>query len=158
MFKGTVSADGKTVNGHWADVPRGVTFGAGNLSLSIEEQGTPPRITLVTNMAGTTGGFRTKQFFAGIAGTLCPQNTVQLIGETQRYDKPLGENNPPCRPEQSASTELVRLSIPSPFTGATWTKLYDVVPPRVIEPPPPKPPVTSHVEPPRPGPSQPTIG
>jgi hypothetical protein len=97
VFKGRVSADGKTVTGHWADVPRGVTFGAGSLSLSIEVQGTPPRIMLAKNTAGTTGGFRTNQFFAGIAGTLGPHNAVQLIGETQRYDKPLGENNPPCR-------------------------------------------------------------
>jgi hypothetical protein len=38
-------------------------------------------------------------------------------------------------PQLSASTELVRLSIPSPFSGATWRKLYDTHPPQVIKPP-----------------------
>lgn len=96
VFTGKLSADGKTIAGQWADVPRGGTFGAGNLSLSIGSQGSPPQMTLVTNTSGTTGGFRTKQFSFG-APVLGPAGTEQLIGWTQRYDGPLGDNNPPCR-------------------------------------------------------------
>jgi hypothetical protein len=96
VFKGQLSADGKKITGHWADVPRGASFGDGNLSLTLASQGSPPQMTLVANTAGTTGGFRTKQLSYGGA-ELGPAGTEELIGWTQRYDVPLGDNNPPCR-------------------------------------------------------------
>jgi hypothetical protein len=95
VFKGTVSADGLTVSGHWADVPRGQTSSGGTLSLTIGQSG--PVLTLTTNPAGTTGGFGPHTLTAGAVGQLGPQDTAQLMGETRRFDGSFGDNNPPCR-------------------------------------------------------------
>ena len=82
VFKGKVSADGKTITGHWADVPRGASFGAGTLSLSIGSHGSPPQLTLVTNTAGTTGGFRTKQLSSVAPCSAPPAPNRRLAGRS----------------------------------------------------------------------------
>jgi hypothetical protein len=46
--------------------------------------------------AETTGGFGGSTWFQ-TGSLLAPQNIADLAGRVQRYDKPLGQNNPPCR-------------------------------------------------------------
>jgi hypothetical protein len=55
VFRGAVNMDNQTIEGSWADVPRGSILQHGQLSLSIE---TPSSgIELRQNPTGTTGGF-----------------------------------------------------------------------------------------------------
>ncbi len=61
VFRGHVAPDGKTLNGDWADVPRGESNNSGTLSLEIvlELGGLPPewQLELRQKPDGTSGGF-----------------------------------------------------------------------------------------------------
>ena len=101
VFWGRVSADGKTLGGQWADVPRGETLNSGTLSLTIEERPPWPGVTQLTrNDAGTSGGFAAKNLYPpGVLGPspLPPQNIESLASLIERADSLLADNNPPCR-------------------------------------------------------------
>jgi hypothetical protein len=115
VFQGRIGPDGTTLRGDWADVPRGGTNSSGALGLEIEEVLLPPpppphlppgepsppqppqtMLELRRVPAQTTGGFG-GTVWAKNAAPLGPQDIVDLAGRVQRYDKPLGENNPPKR-------------------------------------------------------------
>jgi hypothetical protein len=101
VFRGHLSRHGVSISGHWADVPRGETMNAGRLSLEIELVPPEPPSTvgktqLWRKSAGTTGGFGGEVLTSG-AFPPGPQDIDDLTGRVQRYDVPLGENNPPCR-------------------------------------------------------------
>jgi hypothetical protein len=79
------------VTGHWADVPRGQTLGAGTLALDVVEP-----TQLRKRPAGTTGSFGGSVWKKG--GRQLVQQDIQSVeSRVQRYDVKLAENNPPCR-------------------------------------------------------------
>ncbi len=94
VFMGSVSSDGGTIDGSWADVPRGETLNSGHLSFAIVN--VQPVIELRRVDGETTGGFGAKVLTSG-ASPLGRQDIDNLTGRVQRFDRPLGENNPPCR-------------------------------------------------------------
>jgi hypothetical protein len=94
VFYGSLSADGYFINGDWADVPRGGTVGYGTLGLAIWDDASGRRLLRVDDQ--TTGGFGGNAW-SPTGYLLQPQDIVDLTGRVQRYDKPLGQNNPPCR-------------------------------------------------------------
>jgi hypothetical protein len=115
VFQGRIGPDGATLRGEWVDVPRGGTNSSGVLALEIVEVALPPpppphlppgepsppdppgtMLELRQIPGQTTGGFG-GTVWARNASTLEPQDIVDLAGRVQRYDKPLGENNPPKR-------------------------------------------------------------
>jgi hypothetical protein len=105
-FQGTVGPDGTTLAGEWVDVPRGSTNSSGTLGLQIVEVPLPPippfppprgtMLELRQIPAETTGGFGAT-LWTKDGSSLGPQDIVAIDGKVQRYDVPLGENNPPCR-------------------------------------------------------------
>ncbi len=106
VFQGTIGPDGTTLTGTWVDVPRGGTNSSGTLGLQIVEVPVPPVPTFPPSAqtmlelrqipAETTGGFG-GTLWTKTASSLGPQDIVSIDGKVQRYDVPLGENNPPCR-------------------------------------------------------------
>jgi hypothetical protein len=115
VFQGHIGPDGTTLTGDWVDVPRGGTNSSGTLGLEIAEVTLPPpppphlppgepsppeppeRMLELRQIPGqTTGGFG-GTVWAKNASSLATQDIVDLAGRVQRYDKPLGQNNPPKR-------------------------------------------------------------
>jgi hypothetical protein len=94
VFLGSLSADGNSVTGEWADVPRGATANSGTIVLSILDDASGCRLERVPEQ--TTGGFGGSSWLP-TGSPLGPQDIVDVAGRVQRYDKPLGQNNPPCR-------------------------------------------------------------
>jgi hypothetical protein len=94
VFYGSLSDDGYFIYGDWADVPRGGTVGSGTLGLAIWDDASGRRLLRVDDQ--TTGGFGGSAWFP-TGSLLEPQNIIDLTGRVQRYDVPLGQNNPPCR-------------------------------------------------------------
>jgi hypothetical protein len=104
VFRGHVSPDETTLSGDWADVPRGESNNSGTLSLDIVASLYGPTIgsnELRQKAGGTSGGFGGKVWRRGLFPSgpfpLGPHDIKDIDGRVQRYDKPLGENNPPCR-------------------------------------------------------------
>ncbi len=104
VFRGRVSSDGTALNGSWADVPRGQSNNSGTLSLDIVPSLYGPPIgpnELRQKADGTSGGFGGKVWTRGLFPSgpfpLGPHNIEDIESRVQRYDVPLGENNPPCR-------------------------------------------------------------
>jgi hypothetical protein len=102
VFRGTFSTDGQSVSGKWVDVPRGGTESSGNLRFTIQNANVDVLgidfdvRELVQDPNQTTGGFGGKLWVKDGA-MLVPQDIVQTANQVQRYDKLVGENNPPCR-------------------------------------------------------------
>ena len=94
VFLGALSDDGSFVSGDWADVPRGATANAGTISLGIWDDASGLRLERVPE--DTTGGFGGSTWYP-TGSPLEPQDIADVDGRVQRYDKPLGQNNPPCR-------------------------------------------------------------
>jgi hypothetical protein len=94
VFRGSLSGDGSFVTGEWADVPRGATASSGTIVLGIWDDASGRRLERVPEE--TTGGFGGSTWLP-TGSSLEPQDIVYLAGHVQRYDKPLGQNNPPCR-------------------------------------------------------------
>jgi hypothetical protein len=104
VFRGRVSSVGTVLSGSWADVPRGESNNSGTLSLDIVPSLYGPPIgpnELRQKADGTSGGFGGKVWTRGLLPLgpfpLGPQNIEDIESRVQRYDVPLGENNPPCR-------------------------------------------------------------
>ena len=125
VFWGKLSADGKTISGNWADVPRGEHTGSGKLALDVVPVHivVPPPLPplapfqLRQRPAQTTGGFGAKTWTMGTAhhppSGLSPQDIENVEHRVQRYDVPLGENNPPCRDFSVLWGTVSKLSGPS---------------------------------------------
>jgi hypothetical protein len=98
VFWGTVSPDGLSVSGEWADVPRGGTESSGRLRFTITDGFALGNVVpaLVQDPNQTTGGFGGKNWLK-YGGMLVPQHIVKTANKVQRCDKLVGENNPPCR-------------------------------------------------------------
>jgi hypothetical protein len=96
VFRGTLSSDGSFVSGEWADVPRGATASAGTITLGIWDDGDAAGLRLERVPEETTGGFGGSIWYP-TGSPLEPQDIVEVDGRVQRYDVPLGHNNPPCR-------------------------------------------------------------
>jgi hypothetical protein len=99
VFQGQISPDGTTIVGEWADVPRGGTMNAGELTLAIifsVVHGVTVPAELEKIPDGTSGGFGATVWTAG-AAELGAHDIETIDGQVQRYDVPLGQNNPPCR-------------------------------------------------------------
>ena len=94
VFCGWLSADGGVLAGDWVDVPRGATANSGTLAASIIDDGAGLRLVRVDDQ--TTGGF-SGRLWRPTGSPLEAQDIAQVAGRVQRYDKKLGENNPPCR-------------------------------------------------------------
>jgi hypothetical protein len=104
VFFGRVSADGKTLSGDWADVPRGDTYSSGRLSLDIVQSpyGAPVGpVGLRRRDDGSSGSFRASAWRRGLAPSgpfpLAPQDIEEIEGRVQRVDSSLADNNPPGR-------------------------------------------------------------
>src|SRR5689334_19302037 len=54
VFQGALSSDGATITGEWADVPRGETLNAGELTLAVERQ---PDGSITLRKTSFSGGF-----------------------------------------------------------------------------------------------------
>jgi hypothetical protein len=93
VFSGSLSDDG-LVTGQWADVPRGATASSGTMVLAIADDA--PGLRLLRVDPDTTGGFGGSTWLP-TGSLLEPQDIADLAGRVQRYDVPLGQNNPPCR-------------------------------------------------------------
>ncbi len=109
VFRGRLSADGYSIAGEWADVPRGGTANSGTIAVGIWSFADGPRLLRVDDE--TTGGFGGSTWHA-TGSLLEPQNIADVQGRVQRYDVKLGHNNPPCRD----------------FT-VMWGSLWDIEPP-----------------------------
>jgi hypothetical protein len=96
VFRGALSGDGSFISGEWADVPRGATANAGTITLGIWDDGDAAGLRLERVPEETTGGFGGSTWYP-TGSLLEPQDIVDVDGRVQRYDKPLGQNNPPCR-------------------------------------------------------------
>lgn len=101
VFWGTLSPDGQSVGGEWADVPRGGTEGWGNLRCTIQTAhvnvlGHDFDVLELVQDPNLTTGFGGKLWVKNGA-PLDPQDIVATANQVQRYDGPLGDNNPPCR-------------------------------------------------------------
>ena len=99
VFWGTISPDGQSVSGEWADVPRGGAESSGNLRFTIQNAdvlGFGVR-ELVQDPNQTTGGFGGKLWVNDDGAMLGPQDIVKTANKVQRCDMLVGENNPPCR-------------------------------------------------------------
>jgi hypothetical protein len=94
VFRGWLSADGGALAGDWADVPRGATANSGTLAASVIDDADGFRLVRVDDQ--TTGGF-SGQVWRPTGSPLGAQDIADVAGRVQRYDGPLGENNPPCR-------------------------------------------------------------
>lgn len=104
VFRGRVSSDGTMLSGSWVDVPRGESNNSGTLSLDIVPSPYGPPIgpnEFRQKADGTSGGFGGRVWTRGLSPSgpfpLGPQDIKDIESRVQRYDKPLGENNPPCR-------------------------------------------------------------
>jgi hypothetical protein len=115
VFRGVANLQNRTIEGSWADVPRGGgILQQGRLSLDIivitspdidlpPEPGRPPRpqptrrIELRQKPEGTTGGFAGRVWTGFSSGQLRPQNINNLADRVRRYNSSLLENNPPYK-------------------------------------------------------------
>ncbi len=95
VFRGALSDDGELLIGEWADVPRGESANSGILTAGVmrEDDGS---LRLLKFSGETSGGFGGKRW-TNDGKLLVPQDIADLAGRVLRYDKPLGENNPPLR-------------------------------------------------------------
>ena len=99
VFQGQLEPDGLTVTGDWLDVPRGGSANSGTLTFEIVpavELGFELPVQLKKIDAGSTGPFGGSTWTIG-SYELSPQNITEVESKVQRYDVPLGQNNPPCR-------------------------------------------------------------
>jgi hypothetical protein len=116
VFRGSTSADGSSISGHWADVPRGVALGSGALSLQIDppigQSGSSP--VLRQRPSATTGGFGGKVWHRTMAvAPLLPQDIDAIENKVHRYDQLVAENNPACRDFTVMWGEVRIVSMPS---------------------------------------------
>jgi hypothetical protein len=101
VFQGRWEADGVTVSGEWADVPRGRGEGYGLLAFQVswsrESPGGGPVLLLQRVDERTTAGFQ-GSFWESTGLPVPPQDIVRAAGAVQRFDDhTLVENNIPCR-------------------------------------------------------------
>jgi hypothetical protein len=108
VFQGKISsisktADGVTgvLSGAWVDVPCGENNGSGTLTVNIAatlpRPGVPLAIALQQKPGGNSGFGAQHWKRGGPENQLGPQDTFALLSNVNRFDKPMAENNPPCR-------------------------------------------------------------
>jgi hypothetical protein len=121
VFMGSVSSDGRTLSGDWADVPRGDTYSSGTLSLEIVQSAPqePVRLRLLVN--GSSGAFDASVWERdSVPFPLPPQDIEQVESRVRRIDSSLDDNNPPGR------DFTVMWGTIQDFTPLTWPIGTDV--------------------------------
>jgi hypothetical protein len=95
VFHGNYGADGQSVIGEWADVPRGKTNSSGILRFTITRDDVG-QVELVKDPNETSGGFGGAGWWYD--GELLERHDiVGVTKRVRRFDGWAGENNPPCR-------------------------------------------------------------
>jgi hypothetical protein len=109
VFEGRWNADGATVSGEWADVPRGGTENDGLLAFRVSWESEQLQLQRVD--AQTTGGFG-GSLWRRTGWPLTEPDIAQAAAFVHRYDSTLTANNPPCRDFTVMWGEVIDVDLP----------------------------------------------